>query len=213
MSAGIVSLDDVRNHLRMPATYTQDDNMLLNIFIPAAGDVIRNECGDIVSTIYDEFYDGGDYSIWLYHKPILSVQLVEEGWGFTNYDLDFVEVNAETTADMFAYSIDSPLMGLISRRSGGNVNIPFMHGSSNIHVIYSAGRQTTPPAVYLAALELVAEWYQNTQQREIGTADAYQAIDTNMPRSGADIYTPMTFGVPDRILELLKPYKRPPIIG
>jgi len=41
MANGIVTLADVRSHLRMPATYTADDNMLQNIFIPAAQEALE----------------------------------------------------------------------------------------------------------------------------------------------------------------------------
>ena len=211
--ADVVSLSQVRAHLRFPATYTQDDEMLTDTFIPAATNVVRRECGDIVPKQYEEFYDGGDFSIWLRHKPVLSVQMVEEGWGFTDYILDEVQVNAATTANMFAFSVDLPNSGKISRRSGGNVNIPFIPGENNIHVIYTCGVDSIPGNVTLFALQLVAIWYQGFEQRQVGTANTYSSIDTDFPRSGGDIYTPQNEGVPTYLLELLKANRRDPIIG
>jgi hypothetical protein len=131
--ADVVTIDQVRAHLRLPANYTQDDGMLSGIFIPAANNVVRRECGDIIPKTHDENYDGGEPSIWLRHKPVLSVELVEEGWWFTNYSLQEVQVNSASTG-MFAFAIDAPKSGLITRRSGGNVNIPFIRGNGNIHI-------------------------------------------------------------------------------
>lgn len=212
MSSSIVSLAEVKAHLRYPTTNVTDDAALQG-FIDAAGDVIDAECDFVVPRQFHEFYDGGDMVIWLRHIPVISVESIIEGWGFTNYNLAFVEVTSATTSNMFAFSVDEPETGQISRRSGGNVNIPFMRGQSNIVVTYTAGRDKIPPAIRLAALELVAHWWQGSQQRSTGPASAYDAVNTDFPRSGADIFTPSNQGVPYRIIQLLKPYRRMPRIG
>lgn len=212
MASSIVSLSDVKAHLRYPTANTADD-VALQGFINAAGDVINAECGMVMPQQFDEYYDGGDKQIWVRHIPILEVFQVEEGWGFTNYNLAWVQVNSITTSNMFAFSIDEPETGLISRRVGGNVSVPFIPGDGNIHITYSAGRSTVPAAIRLAALELIAHWWQGSQQRGGGGVSAYDTMNTDFPRSGQDIFTPMNQGVPYRILELLKPYRRTPIIG
>ena len=89
----IVSLQDVLTHLRYPANDSQDDAALMG-FITAATDVLQHECDQVVPQEYDEYYDGGDYAVTTRHVPILSVANVEEGWGWTNYNLTYVEVNA-----------------------------------------------------------------------------------------------------------------------
>lgn len=213
--ATIISLSDLRSYLRMPTTFTMDDAILTNILIPAVGDVIDRETGINVPKQYDEYYDGGDANIYLRNIPLLSVQLVEEGWGWINYTLDQVEVNSQPAGSMFAYSIDSQESAQISRRSAGNVLVPFVNGSSNIHVTYTAGRQNIPETIYLAALDLCAHWYQNSLQRSMGTGTAagYDYVNQDFPRSGSDIYTSINQGVPYRILEMLKPYRREPFIG
>ncbi len=165
---GFPQLQDYRDWLRMPDAYTSDDAILSNWLIPAAQDAISAECGDVVPKTHDEYYDGGDYSIWLRNLPVLSVQLVEEGWGFTNYDLTEVQVNSPSMPTMFAFSIDLPKSGKISRRSGGNVNIPFIRGEENVHVIYTTGRDKCPGSIATVMLQLVAWWYQNFEQRQVG---------------------------------------------
>ena len=116
---------------------------------------------------------------------------------------------------IYAYSLDDPESGEITRRYGGNVPAPFMAGEGNIHVTYTAGRESTPASIYLAALELISHWYQNTMQRAGagGNAAGYDAVNVDFPHSGADIMTTINQGVPYRILEMIKKYRRTPIIG
>jgi hypothetical protein len=152
------------------------------------------------------------------HIPVLSVISVQEGWGFTNYELDYQQVNSVNATSMFAYSIDQPDMGQISRRSAGNVNIPFMRGEANIRVTYAAGRQEVPGSVKLATLELLAHYWQNRQQRGNGAnmtgAESYDATDTDQPTSGAfGGLIGIDVGLPVRVIELLRPYRHMPYIG
>lgn len=217
-TSSIVALADVRAHLRYqnPGAASSDDAALQR-FINAASDVIDFECDIVAPKVFSEYYDGGDYSIWLRHRPIVSVQNIQEGWGFTNYQLDYVQVNSPSQTTMFAYSIDNVDTGEITRRSGGNVNIPFMRGTNNIYVQYTAGRQVIPAAIQLAALELIAHWWQNSQLRAASLAGANLSYDATQ---GA-VYTRdtesgiqnMNIGVPYRILEMLKAFRHDPIIG
>jgi hypothetical protein len=207
----IVGLDDVLAHLRYPANNTADDAALQG-FINAATDVLRNECGQTIPQEYDEYYDGGDYALNTRNAPILSVINVQEGWGFTNYDLTYVQVNSPVATSMFAYSIDDLSIGLISRRSGGNVNIPFMMGSANIRVTYVAGRSTVPGAIRLAALELIAHWWQGSQMRATQyQSEGYDATDVDFSRTLGG--TEFNSGIPYRVLELIRPYRHMPFIG
>jgi hypothetical protein len=211
----IVTLDQVRTHLRYPAANTQDDAHL-QLFIAAADEVLQKECGDNVPHTFEEFYDGGDNAIYLNHKPILAIDLVEEGWGFANYTLDYIQSNSMPgNVSMFAYSIDSPQTGMITRRTAGNINIDFFPGINNIKVLYTAGRDPIPPVIQLAELELIAHWWTNSQQRagSAATPSSFDAVNQDFPRSGQQIYTPINQGVPYRIIEMLKPYRSEPIIG
>lgn len=213
--ANVVTLDEVRRHLRFPAADTADDASL-QMHIDAADDVIRKECGEHVAVQYEDYYDGGTKLLFLIHRPVLSVELVEEGWGTANYVLDYVQVNSPPSqaSSMFAYSIDNDETGIISRRTAGNVNIPFVKGVANIHVLYTAGRQPIPPVIKLAEMELIAHWWQGSQQRSAMTSGqyGYDATNQDFPRSGG-LYTPINQGVPYRILEMLKPFRAEPIIG
>jgi len=210
--ASIVTLSDVKAHLRYPTANTADD-VAIQGFINAAGDVIEAECGIVIAKLYDETYDGGGTSIWLRHLPVISVENLEEGWGFTNYELTQVPPNSVPATSMFAYSIDQALTGKLSRRSAGNTVIPFVSGSSNIHCTYTAGRTIVPGAIRLATLELVAHWWQGSQQRSMGSGGSGTYDATNVDYSRALNATPLNQGVPYRIIELLKPFRRAPVIG
>lgn len=207
----IVSLQDVLAHLRYPPNETVDDAALQG-FILAATNVIQNECSQVVPQQFDEYYDGGNFAISTRNTPILSVINVEEGWGWTNYELTYVQVNAIQATNIFAYSIDDPAIGLISRRSGGNVNIRFMRGTANIRITYVAGRDNVPGALRLAALELIAHWWQGSQLRTTQyQSPGYDATNIDFSRTlgGVEFNT----GIPYRVLELIRPYRHLPFIG
>jgi hypothetical protein len=213
----VVSLADVRAHLRMSPGYTDDDYMLQNIFIPAAQDALEGITGYTVPAQFDEYYDGGHYSIWLRNTPLLSVELVEEGWGFTNYELSYQQVNSQSAVDMYAYSIDDYESGEITRRTAGNVNTEFIPGDGNIHVVYTAGRQNTPGTVYLAALELVSYWYRNAEQRG-DTGSGSNAANMQFSMSNTDFtrsqgVEAMYGGIPYGIIFLIRRHMRTPVIG
>ncbi len=211
--ADIVTLTDVKIHLRIPPTDMSNDYALMG-FISAADDCLTAECGEILPKHYDETYDGGNYVIYLRHRPVLSIQNVEEGWGWWNYELDYQQVNTVPAGSMFAYSIDSPQAGGISRRSAGNISIPFLPGRKNIRIWYTAGRDNIPGSVRLAALELIAHWWQNSQLRAMANSQVYTTYDQmNEDWTRATGATSMNMGVPYRILELLKRHRHMPIIG
>ncbi len=209
----VVTLQDVKAHLRINMADTTDDMALMG-FIAAVDDVISTECDDVLPHHYEEYHDGGGYWVYLRHRPVLSIENVEEGWGWLNYELDYQQVNTVPAGDMYAYSLDAPEIGGITRRSAGNVQIPFVHGTKNIHVWYTAGRQTIPASIRLAALEMIAHWYQNGQLRSMAGSTSYSSYDEmNTDWTRATGVTSINSGLPFRVLELLKRYRRIPIIG
>lgn len=211
--ADVVTLVNLKAYLRIPPTDVTNDMALL-AFIAAADDVLEAETGVVMPKHYDEYYDGGGNVLYLRHRPILSIEGVEEGWGWWNWELDFQQVNTVPAGAMFAYSIDSPNAGGISRRSAGNVSIPFVPGRKNIRVWYTAGRREVPASITLAALELIAHWWQNTQLRAMANSTTYTSYDQiNQDWTRSTGVTSMNYGIPNRVIELLKLYRRIPIIG
>lgn len=217
--ANIVSLTDVKTHLRYPSpSQPSPDDTALQKFINAADDCIEYECNDILPSLHSEHYDGGDISIFLRHKPLLSVQNIEEGWGYINYELDFVEVNSPGPVfSMFAYSIENYETAEISRRTAGNVTRPFRAGDGNIFVQYRSGVEAIPGSVILGELELIVHWWQNSQLRAVTMAGANIGYDTVTGQAySRDTETGVqniNIGVPYRILEMIKAHRRDPIIA
>lgn len=213
--ANIVTLDQAKAHLRYPITNTQDD-AAIQFHIDAADDAIRKECGEVLAHTYDETYDGGVSSIFLYHVPVISIEGVQESWGFANYELDNVQPSSIGAGSMFAYSIDNDDTGQITRRTSGNVVLPFTPGHSNIRVTYTAGRLPVPPIIQLAELELIAYWWQNSQLRASTSTSQYGfgAVDQSDVRSGPEAgIQSVNIGIPWRIIEMIKAYRSAPIIG
>ena len=217
--ANIVSLTDVKTHLRYPTpTQPHADDPAIQKFINAADAVVEFECDDILQHTHDEYYDGGDCEVWLRHTPLITVQNVEEGWGWINYELDYVESNSPGAVfSMFAYSVDGHEFGKITRRTAGNVVIPFRPGTDNIRVQYVTGEPNIPGNVILAELELIAHWWQNSQLRAMTVAGANLSYDvvtgSAYSRDTESGVQNVNIGVPMRILELLKSHRHRPIIA
>lgn len=217
--ANIVTVQQVRTYLRFqnPSAPSSDD-AAIQWFINAADLVIEYECNDILPHSYSETYDGGNSSIWLRHKPLLSVENVQEGWGYINFDLDYVQANSPVNAaGLYAYSIDSYVNAEISRRSVGNVVLPFKAGKGNIQVNYTTGEQPIPGNVFLAEMELIAHWWQNSQQRGVTLASTnlqYDAVEGAVySRDTESGVQNINLGVPMRILELIKSHRRGPFFA
>jgi hypothetical protein len=206
------ALADVRAHLRMTSTYTADDSMLQNIFIPAAQDAIEGECDYVMPKVFEDWYDGGSTQVFLRNQPLLTVDLVEEIWfSSTKFELDF-QPQGSTATSAFAYSIEPG--AVLTRRSAGNMPVPFVAGVGNIHVVYTVGRESVPSGLYLAGLELIAHWYQGRMQRqaERTSADSYDSTSV-IDMSRRDSEVGIDFAIPTSILLMLKKHRRAPIIG
>ncbi len=209
----LVSLSEMKNYLRYPNPDTASpDDFLIGEFMASAADVIKRECGDVVQKTYDEWYAGGDCQIILRHVPVYSVMQVEENWGFTNYVLSQQAGDAlPQNTSLWAFSLDQPEQGVITRRSVGNVMIPFVWPTrgDNIRIQYIAGRSTVPSAIRHAYMDLVAYWWQNAMQRSYNgdsSPSGFGAVDQGGTAG-------FNAGVPYRILEILRGERRTPIIG
>lgn len=213
----IASLTEVKTYLRMPNPASPSpDDMILQMFMNAAQVAIEKEIGFIVKkTIRAERHDGGKCELWVRNLPILYVINVEEGWGFYDWDLDDQQVNTITALSIWSYSLDDAAEGLITRRSAGNVLVPFVSGRNNIRVDYAVGRTEMPANAVLAFCEIVAHWFRTTQQRTANSAGVgYQPsalVDTDFTRATG--ITSINMGVPMELLEMLKPDRRRPIIS
>lgn len=215
-TVGIVTLSDLKTHLRYPSpTTSSSDDTGLQGFIYAATEVIEDEVGKVVQRQVIEYHDGGQIAIYLKQKPVLEVVQVIENWGYYNWQLADQPATTVPATNLFAYSLDNPAEGRVTRRSVGNIAIPFMALGemfpNNVKVTYIAGRNMVPWAVRLATLELCAHWWQNSQQRQYASGGSLSGnYDEAIEDSGGGAYNA---GIPYRILEILKPHRRTPIVG
>ena len=214
-TVGIVTLTEAKTHLRFPnPTQPNTDDQNIEGFILAATEVIEGEVGKCVQRQVIEYHDGGQIAIYLRQRPVLQVVEIIENWGYFNWDLAAQPSTTIPATNLFAYSLDNPVEGRVTRRSVGNIAVPFMAMGSqfpaNLKVTYIAGRNQVPYAVRLATLELVAHWWQHSQQRSFGGGSPNGNFDDDIPDGGA---TEFNAGVPYRVLELLTWHRRAPIIG
>lgn len=209
----IVTLDDIKTYLQIPTDDTTYDSVLSSTFIPAAQEVIERELGVIVPrNIIAERHHGGSGAIWLRVLPVLYIANVEEGWGFYNWELTDQPVNSQPPVSIYAYSLDKPAEGMVTRRGPGNVNYPFQPGVDNIRVDYVAGRAEVPGSAFLAAQELIGVWFRQSQLRWGNQANsAFDALNEDFTRTSA--LETISLGVPYYVLELLKPHRRRPFIA
>lgn len=211
----IAELSDVKNYLRIPLTNTIDDAILTDVFMPAAQQAVEREIGHVVKkVIRAERHDGGKAEVWLRQLPVLYVENVQEGWGYYNWNLDDQEVNTQPALSIWAYSLDRPQQGLLTRRGPGNVLYPFVWGRNNIRVDYVVGRTEMPSNAVLVFCELIGYWYRQSQLRttnQVAAAFNPSILDTNYSRTTGE--ESVNMGVPESIIELLKPDRRRPVIG
>lgn len=197
----LISLDQARKGLRMPAGQTLDDEDLRDLINVARGP-IEDLCGPILPVAFDEWHDGGWTSIRLLQAPIVAVATVTESYGagynrtLTNQPLD------GSTYDAFGYTVDLH-DGLIFRRISGREG-PFAFGRRNVHVVGTAGR-TVIAANILRATRYLIRWMWQMELRG-------QRAAQGTPREEVST-TPGGFLVPNLVIEALANERRLPGIA
>jgi hypothetical protein len=201
--AGIVDLDAVKLHLNMPVSDTSQDAELQG-FVDAAGDLARDVLGPVFPETHTQDFDGGGPTIVVDWLPLASVTSVTEYYGLSGFELTEQPLGGQINA--FAFTVDYTT-GQITRRTFGGEAALFAPGTKNIKVVYVSGRDgVVAPTVRLGALELIRHLWQLTQQGgrpRFGGA----ALD------GESMGVPTGFALPQRVMELWQPFKRPPGIA
>jgi hypothetical protein len=197
----LVDLASVKAHLNIPTGDDRQDDEVIG-FILAAADLARDVVGPVLPEVHTEWHDGGRPTLALDWLPVASIASVTEyiaasTWALTEQRL------GQAAMDGYGYTVDLD-RGTVTRRAVGDA-IPFAPGTRNVKVVYTAGRNgTVPYSVRLGTLELIRHLWQLTQQpgrRQFGGG----ALDGD---NGGRI--PTGFAIPNRVMELWKPFKRPP---
>lgn len=196
-----VTLDDVRDQLGLEATpapgrtasTVSDDE--LQPYLDAALAICADRCGPVVeSDPITETYDGGWPTILLRQTPVAAITSVTEFIGLSPYVLS--EQPPGQTVDEYGYSLDEPTMGLLVRRSSSGTPQPFFGGRRSVVVVYTAGYATLPADLAQGILILTQHLYGS----RVGTS--------SQRPGGLSAGTPSTYAVPNRVLELWRPYLR-----
>ncbi|BBB00576.1 hypothetical protein RVR_10575 [Actinacidiphila reveromycinica] len=197
----LVDLASVKAHLNLsPGDNRQDDE--LQGFILAAADLARDVVGPVLPEVHTEWHNGGRRTISLDWQPISAVASVTEYIAASTYVLTEQPLG-QAAMDSYGYTLDLD-RGTITRRAVGDA-IAFAPGRNNVKVVYTAGRAGAVPfSVRLGALELIRHLWQLTQQGGRSRFAGSGALDEG---SGP---APAGFALPNRVLELWKPFKRPP---
>lgn len=180
----IVSLDEVKAHLNIPATNTDLDEELRR-FVDAASDLAENYVGCVLGrqVFTDELYDGNTDIIRLRNPRALSITSIYE---------------SGTLLTESNYAVD-PTGQRISRITTGSIAGPnyfgiWAPGANNIKISYVAGFINPPAAARQGVLEIIRHLWQ-TQR------GAMSVISRN--QTGDDFYPGSTYSLPRRCMELL----------
>lgn len=201
----LVDLPSVKAHLNIPASDDRQDDELIG-FILAAGDLARDVVGPVLPEVHTEWHNGGVRTIALDWQPVASVASVTEYIAASTFLLTEQPLG-EAAMDGYGYTVDLD-RGTVTRRAVGDA-VPFAPGIKNVKVVYTAGRAgAVPYSVRLGTLELIRHLWQLTQQGGRSRFAGSGALDSD--NSGP---VPAGFALPNRVLELWKPFKRPPGIA
>ncbi len=163
LAQGLVSLEEVRAHLRIsvPKLAAYRDRLLG--WIQASRVLIEDIVGSLTVTAYDEWYDGGSAVIMLLESPIASVTSVTETFGANVVrTLTLEPIDGATPVNAYGYTADYDTGQLIRRVTG--IAAPFALGRRNIHVVYAAGeRGPWRENIRLANLETLRVWWLASQ--------------------------------------------------
>lgn len=185
--------NDVKPYLQMPPTDTDRDFTLQLVIDYVCQETQRLLGKPIPSTNFFYRFDGwsgwnGAYLMLPYY-PVLEVQAVTEWWGTSGPHV-LVEGTPENQVDGFQVDYKT---GQLTRVFPGLVQKPWFPGSRNIEVTWTAGYNPIPSMFRLPALEIIAEWWRETQQasRSVITSGGY----SDMVNESSSTYA----GLPRRV--------------
>ncbi|MDG9717403.1 hypothetical protein [Streptomyces sp. DH24] len=153
----------------------------LQLYVDSLDAVIEGYVGVVEQRAVTDTVSGGGPALSVLHPPVLAVTALTGGG---------VSYPADTLA------VDGPA-GLISRSGGA-------WPAGRYTVTYTAGRAVVPPTIKLAALILLQHLWRTqygATRVPVGGADDWSVTDP-VPGFG--------YAVPNRVLQLLEPFKLPP---
>lgn len=178
----LVTLEEAKRQLDI--TTTQHD-VELQVYVDALASVIEGYVGVVEQRAFTDVITGDGPALAVLHPPLVSVTSLAGGLGqVITYPADTLDVNGPA--------------GTISRTNGT------VFPAGRYTVTYTAGRATVPPTIKLAALILLQHLWRTqygASRVPVGGADDWSVTDP-IPGFG--------YAVPNRVLQLLEPFKLPP---
>ncbi|MEU2062902.1 hypothetical protein [Streptomyces sp. NPDC013455] len=179
----LVTLAEAKRQLDIDST---SHDVELQLYVDSLDAVIEGYVGVVEQRECTDTVTGGGPALSVLHPPLVSVTALTgpAGSGSISYSAD--RLTADTTA------------GTVSLADGST----FPAGAYT--VTYTAGRATVPPTIRLAALILLQHLWRTqygASRVPVGGADDWSVTDP-VPGFG--------YAVPNRVLQLLEPFKLPP---
>lgn len=195
----LVSLSDVRDELNInPADISE--NAKLRRYIRAANFVVENITGPIRKQTRTDVFDGDVEAIVLPFRWVSAISDIHETRGITNYTL--TEQPLGQSLNAWAYTWDRTVNKIIRRAYGGAPAL-FAPGLNVVSVTYTLGIDPIPQDIQVAVTELIRHWWQFGQLPKRGPFGG-------QPVDDGGVATVVGYSVPNRVLELLEPWRRRP---
>lgn len=214
-SSGLVSLDDVKTHLHIDLTDTDQDAELQG-FIDAATPIIEDVVGPVVGRVFTEWHAANGDLVLLRRRPVISISSVTEYAGAAVQALT-EQTPGQDGLDAFGFFVEDYDAGIIQRTAYGTPSwfgvVPWVWagqqpalyvaprlsqlGQGRVKVVYTAGRSVVPANVRMGTLELI----RHTWQIERGG----RVVVTGPGFDDGMVQTPSGYWVPNRVLEALGP--------
>ncbi|MFF1686077.1 head-tail connector protein [Streptomyces sp. NPDC058254] len=181
----LLDLADAKAQLNITTTSSDDE---LQAYIVSLTAVIEGIVGPVEERTVTETVTGRGPLLCLQQPPVISITSITP------------VLDGGTGVDVARVHVD-PVSGVLQRRDGRR----FAGGPWT--VVYQAGRPDVPPTINLAARMLVQHlWRTQTATRGpmLAGGDDYSVTEP-VPGFG--------YAVPNRVLQLLQPFKTPPAVA
>ncbi|MFD9225348.1 head-tail connector protein [Streptomyces sp. NPDC060064] len=164
---------------------TTTNDTELQAYIDSLTAVIERFVGPVESRAVSEVIEGRGPTLCLAHVPVVSLTSV------------LPVLTGGQSIDVADLVTDLPL-GVVRRRNGGS----FLGGLWTVS--YTAGRGSVPPTINLAARILLQHLWSTQYGAARGNVGGVSDYSVSEPVAG------WGYAVPNRVLQLLEPYKVPP---
>ena len=198
-SLALISFSDLRDQLNISPTDTSGTAKLRR-FIQSGTDVVQNITGPVVPTAKQINYPGGGPYVILPERWVKSITSVQEFWGGNTIYTLTVQQPGIGVLTAFGYLWDQSLNKITRMSAGFETN--FKPGINAVIVNYVAGMATIPQDITDATGELIRHWWANGQQpwraafQPGGDDTGFQPV--------------MGYAIPNRVVEMLQPYRKKP---